>query len=145
MTTIVYDHRTKTIAADSRAMAGFRIDTDSYDKAVFTENGVWFIAGSYGEIDSFIKSFTSNEAGCDYNIYAFYAESGAAYHCIYSGGKACKTKLKFSDAIGSGSEYALTAIDYGADAKTAVEMAAKRDSRTGGAVRVFSLEKMDFL
>jgi ATP-dependent protease HslVU (ClpYQ) peptidase subunit len=38
-------------------------------------------------------------------------------------------------ALGSGSHFALTAMDMGATAAEAVEMAKKRDTSTGGLVR----------
>ena len=43
--------------------------------------------------------------------------------------------LRCADAIGSGSPFALTAMDMGASAYQAVEMAAKRDTSTGGKIR----------
>lgn len=42
-------------------------------------------------------------------------------------------------AIGSGKCHAYTAMDMGADAVTAVKMAAKRDKNTGGSVNTFSI------
>ena len=38
-------------------------------------------------------------------------------------------------AIGSGADHAITAMDMGASAIGAVEMAAKRDTGTGGIIR----------
>ena len=40
-------------------------------------------------------------------------------------------------SIGSGSDHALTAMDMGATAEKAVEMAAQRDICTGGRIRVY--------
>ena len=52
-----------------------------------------------------------------------------------------KTRLSLSnpDAIGSGSPFALTAMDMGASAEEAVTMAAKRDSCTGGKIRTLRI------
>lgn len=38
-------------------------------------------------------------------------------------------------AIGSGADHAITAMDMGANAFLAVQMAAKRDTGTGGTIR----------
>ncbi len=43
------------------------------------------------------------------------------------------------DAIGSGSAYALAAMDMGANAEDAVRTAMKRDIYTGGKVVMFSM------
>lgn len=46
-----------------------------------------------------------------------------------------RIRLDRADAIGIGSPYALTAMDMGATAAGAIEMAKKRDTCTGGQVR----------
>lgn len=43
-------------------------------------------------------------------------------------------------AIGSGRDFALAAMDMGATAKEAVEMAAKRDVYTGGTIRTVIID-----
>ena len=45
------------------------------------------------------------------------------------------------DAIGSGSAYALAAMDMGASAEDAVRAAMKRDIYTGGRVRTMRVEQ----
>jgi len=42
-------------------------------------------------------------------------------------------------AIGSGTPFAFAAMDMGASAEKAVEMAARRDTSTGGRVRTFRI------
>ncbi|GAI22667.1 unnamed protein product, partial [marine sediment metagenome] len=45
------------------------------------------------------------------------------------------------DAIGSGSAYALAAMDMGASAEEAVRAAMKRDIYTGGKVRTMRIDQ----
>lgn len=46
-------------------------------------------------------------------------------------------------AVGSGAELALGAMSMGADAKTAVKIAAKWDVNTGGRIVTMSIDKLD--
>lgn len=51
-----------------------------------------------------------------------------------------KLDTKKTYAIGSGSPHAITAMDCGLSAKDAVKMAMKRDSRTGGRIKVYKIK-----
>ncbi|MNI98876.1 hypothetical protein D3C73_1578140 [compost metagenome] len=44
-------------------------------------------------------------------------------------------------AIGSGTPYAFAAMDMGASAEKAVEMAARRDTSTGGTIRTLRIDQ----
>ena len=57
----------------------------------------------------------------------------------------CVERAITSSTAGSGSHLAFGALDMGASAKEAVEMAIKRDSKSGGKVHVFDCEKMEFI
>ena len=50
-----------------------------------------------------------------------------------------------SYAIGSGAEFAMSAMDFGMTAKEAVEYTMTRDIYTGGEVTVFDTVKMQFV
>jgi len=53
--------------------------------------------------------------------------------------------VEYNDAMGSGEEFALAALDHGKTAEDAVAYAATRDSGTGGKIRVFDVAKMEFI
>ncbi|MNC73653.1 hypothetical protein D3C75_1248910 [compost metagenome] len=60
----------------------------------------------------------------------------------YTEGKLWKSPLLLDRpyAIGSGTDHAYTAFDMGATAYQAVEMAAKRDTGTGGNIRTLTVK-----
>ena len=60
---------------------------------------------------------------------------GIVTEIIWSEGRLFKYQVDHQYAIGSGSNNAITAMDMGATAAEAVEMAKKRDTGTGGLVR----------
>ena len=45
-------------------------------------------------------------------------------------------------AVGSGDEFAIGAMEMGADAKTAVEVASRRDLATGGGIDILTLDDL---
>lgn len=144
MTTIVYDHKRREIAIDSRITCGSRIDSDSYDKTIQRSGAVWFLGGVSAETELFVDSFIAGETGKEYEVCALVAEGGNVYHCSYNNGRPLKNLLTYSDSIGSGSDYAIAAIDMGANAEDALKAAIRRDVYTGGNVRVFNVERMEF-
>lgn len=60
--------------------------------------------------------------------------------CVFIGDCGFPTEQSLPTAIGSGCEYALGAMDAGADAEQAVIIAAYRNPTTGGKVTTFRLE-----
>lgn len=140
MTTIAY--RDGVIAFDSRVTEDDLIVSDSYKKSYEIDNLKIFFAGdvillptlaecvrgespleTVGEIEAIVWTgnillWVSLEQGCFYKI-------PMALNSYFS--------------IGSGKAHAYTAMDMGADAITAVKMAAKRDKNTGGAINSFSI------
>lgn len=140
MTTIAY--RDGVIAFDSRVTEDDLIISDSYNKSYEIDNLKIFFAGDVillpalagciqdespaavvGEIEAIVWTgntllWVSLEQGCFYKM-------PMAFNSYFS--------------IGSGKAHAYTAMDMGADALTAVKMAAKRDKNTGGTVNSFSI------
>ena len=145
MTTIVYDHNRREIDIDSRITCGSRIDRESYDKTIQRSGAMWFLCGASAETELFVDSFTAGETGKEYDVSAIVADGGKVYHCTYSAGRPLKSLLTYSDSIGSGSDYAIAAIDMGANAEDALKAAIRRDVYTGGNVRVFIVDKMEFV
>lgn len=143
MTTIAYDG--KTIAYDSRVTAGGRIDSDDFNKR-FDYCGIkFFFSGTLKDWEKAFDAWESGECdeGGDFNAIVV-DESGEVWS-FSSLSDGSVEKLKADDfgviATGSGMAHALTAMDMGADAKTAVKMAAKRDCCTGGRIRTYRVRK----
>ena len=140
MTTIAY--KDGVIAYDSRATRGTTITDDDCEK-LETVKGVRFLCtGCTCDFDALIAAYfgTSASAPVEASGYAFDGDTlWLIGHDDKTGFWKGKLRLDTCDAIGSGSAFALAAMDMGATAALAVEMAKKRDTCTGGRVRTFQL------
>ncbi len=144
MTTIAY--KDGVIAYDGRVTQGSHITKDDLDKHVRHGDAHFFLAGSRSDFSEFIDCFSSDKRGQakHVNASAFVYSDGVLYEAgCNSDDGFWYTEVSLSDAnaIGSGCSYAHGAMDAGADAKTAVRLAAKRDAYTGGKIRTWSLPK----
>lgn len=148
MTTIAYHHESKTIAVDGRIAAGNTICSDDFKKWLVVGEDVWFISGAVSDYQRFIDYHHGKITGKpEYEVTcsAIIASAGRCYEAgITPAGEVWKCELGYSYAKGSGSDHALSAMDMGADAKKAVEMAIKRDSGSGGKISEFCLSIMKF-
>lgn len=140
MTTIAYDG--KTIAYDSRSTSEYKIGSDNFNKR-FTKNGVvFFLSGSVGDENAIAELWESEETESEIDFHCFVIDNAGVW---VFGGDSDAEVFRFrveqfeKYAIGSGRDHAITAMDLGCDAKTAVKMAAKRDCCTGGKIRTFRL------
>jgi ATP-dependent protease HslVU (ClpYQ) peptidase subunit len=136
MTTIAY--KDGVIAYDSRETLGSTIMDDDCEKCQ-TSGGVQFlctgstpdypalIAGYFGEVVT--GSVEASGLAIDDGVLSLIG------HDRKTGFWKDQLRLDNPFAIGSGSHFALTAMDMGATAAEAVEMAKKRDTSTGGLVR----------
>lgn len=141
MTTIVYCHKTKQIAVDSRVTAGMLIKSDSAAKFIKNKRGeIWFISGQRSEGENYSKLKHGDVVNDDFNIDAIVIKDGEVYSAIESNGVLSFCKVEWNEATGSGNEFALAALDFGKTAKEAVEYAATKDCYTGGKVHVFNLD-----
>lgn len=147
MTTIVYCHKTKQIACDSQVSIGDTIATDSEEKFRFFDGEMWFFAGSICDNQSLIDIHHKKIDPFDADCTAIVANKDGVFCRTYStnNNRYMPYALNYSWAIGSGTDHALTALDMGATAKQAVEMAIKRDVWSGGKVRVFDCLAMEFI
>jgi len=138
MTTIAFDGR--YIACDSRESSGNIILSENVDKFVVSNNAYYFGAGIPCDIDKLIS--ISDQAMHEYLLEAniIIAESEGVFILSQSEeGGVYKNSIDHlnSYSIGSGAPFAMAAIDFGMNAKEAVEYAMTRDSCTGGEVKVF--------
>lgn len=152
MTTIVYDHKNKQIACDSRSTIGGTIIDDDAVKYRSKGDKLWFISGRPGDADTFISHYepltTANEnmdvsaifvitsGDCAGGVYMAIKDSDNTYaECI----------IDHNYAQGSGDQWALSALDHGKTAREAVWYAMTRDVYSGGKVHVYDIEKGEFI
>jgi hypothetical protein len=142
MTTIAY--KNGLIAYDSRVVKGDdSIASDVSDKQ-FVAGGVrFFISGSLGDDERFVACWGKPCKGKNLDVNALVYDGEQLWYCGSNDKGIWKTRISESDGccIGSGRAHAQTALDMGADAETAVKMAAKRDTCTGGNINTFRLPK----
>lgn len=146
MTTIAYHHDSRTIAVDGRMSSGSSIVSDNYKKWYKNGDLLYFMAGDSSEIPLFIAEFNwGEESKANYGCRGFLVENGEAFEVEQNAGIFTKVKLFCNDAVGSGGCYAISAMDFGKDAKGAVEYAATRDLYTGGSPFVYDIAKAEFI
>ena len=152
MTTIVYDHKNKQIACDSRVTcAEIVVDNDAI-KYKQAGGKLWFCSGDTGDADTFIAHYDPLTEGNPHtNIDAVFLITrgdcvGGVYMAVKNSDNIYKEcTLDHDYATGSGGHWALSAIDHGSTAKEAVEYAMTRDIYSGGKVHVYDIENCEFL
>ena len=150
MTTIAYNHKEKKIAVDSMSTAGRRMVANNNAKKWEIESGVkFFIAGSTCDIQLFIDIyFKRHDKSADEipDCAAIIVDaSGNVFLAEVNNDLVLeKSPLTYDFAIGSGSDFAISAIDLGKSSGEAVEYAATRCIYTGGKIHVYDIEKSEF-
>ncbi len=147
MTTIVYDHKTRQIAVDSRTTSCGIIKTDETNKWIFQGKDIWFYAGLHSDIHDFLCAFDGTKPTRDLDCIALAVIDGCVYWCGVDNndGTTWRQPVLHSDAAGSGQSFALAALDFGKSAKESVEYAMTRDIYTGGKVHVYDIESAEFI
>lgn len=141
MTTIAYHHERKEIAYDGRTTRGDTIMNDRSEKMVERGGVKFFLCGATCDYDLLISMCHGNKEDLVPDANAIVVDGGLVYRIgCTSDGVFWKCKQDCNDAIGSGWQFALSAMDFGRSAKQAVKYAATRDSCTGGKVSVVRVE-----
>lgn len=142
MTTIVYCHKTKQIAVDSRSTMGTRIVTDEFAKHHIRDGHHFFIAGSITDIEYIMSAYLNKETKWTRERFSALVvspdDSVQAFYNVDS--KLFVLPTTFNDGYGSGGDWALAALDFGQTPLEAVRYAATKDNCTGGAVLVFDIQ-----
>ena len=134
MTTIVYANN--EMAWDSRSSAGSLIVSDDSQKRHVRGGRTYWCAGTVGDYDEFFEAFPGRQSRRALSVAGFVLEGGKLYRFgTDEDGSIWTTPVRCAEAIGSGAEHAITAIDCGCTPAQAVRMAAKRDTHTGGKIR----------
>lgn len=146
MTTIVYDHKNKQIAVDSRITSHGLMKCDTYNKTLKNDIGLWFVCGTAADIPYLCKLKHNDLVDPIPDCSAFLIKDGKCYDVYVNKDGYCEYfEMTFSDSKGSGGELALAAMDFGKSAKESVEYAITRDVYSGGDVQVYDIEKGEFI
>ncbi len=146
MTTIVYDHKNKQVACDSRETGGGVLFTDEAIKYKVVGDDVWFICGSKSDVAIFIDTFEHNSHSPDnVNCGGIVVRDGVCYKACNEDGVYKLDELPCNESLGSGGWLAMAAVDLGKTARQAVKYAMTRDLYTGGKVHVYDIEKGEFI
>ena len=141
MTTIAYHHKDKQVAVDSRIAGGGIIGSDSFDKTIKNELGLWIYCGAASDAKDLCCLKHNDKVDPIPDCSAFLITDGKCYYVGVNNDRYCEYfELPFNEGKGSGGEFALAAMDFGKNAKEAVEYAITRDIYSGGEVRVFDVK-----
>ena len=136
MTTMIYSHKEKVIVVDGRCTRGHDIVTDKYNKVMKNDDGVVFVvAGLCSDLEALVSSYPYGFEGMtDLEAIALVVDNGQVFECTVSDGSYNITPVDYDTANGSGSSYAIAALDFGKTAKQALKYVMTRDCATGGKI-----------
>ena len=138
MTTIAY--KEGVVAWDSLIISNGIVIDEDFDKSMTTDDGAKLIfTGTTADFQSLFDAYCGSNIKQKLECYALVVEEERLYKigCDEDGLWKSPIRSDSTFALGSGNESAYTAMDMGATARGAVEMAAKRDTYTGGRVREY--------
>jgi ATP-dependent protease HslVU (ClpYQ) peptidase subunit len=142
MTTIAY--KDGVIAYDSQVTRGDIITDDAYEKCIELKGVKFFCAGALSDHQRLVDLYfgAKSEGNIDASALVFDGVSLMMVAVDDSTGL-WKSPILLDRiyAIGSGSPFAFAAMDMGASAYQAIEMAAKRDTNTGGMIRTATIKQ----
>lgn len=140
MTTIAY--KDGVIAYDSRQTRGGAIVSDDCLKHEVVDGVSFFLTGAVCDERALIAAYFGTPSPAPVEC-SGYAVDGGKLMLVGHDDKTGVWKQELDpsnpDAIGSGSAYALAAMDMGASAVDAVRAAMKRDIYTGGLIRTATI------
>jgi len=143
MTTIAYNPKEGVIACDSRQSQGDTIISDNSNKHIVEKGVHFFMSGNVPDQQPLIDLYFKRDVDIPFShfsINAIVVDGGKVYKLGVNGETGLwKCPADHIEALGSGADHALTAMDMGATAKEAIKWAIKRDSRSGGRIRTFKI------
>lgn len=141
MTTIAY--KDGVIAYDSQVTRGDIITDDAYEKCIEQKGVKFFCAGPLSDHQRLVDVYFGAKPEGNIDASALVADGESLLHVAVDDTTGLwKTPILPARiyAIGSGSPFAFAAMDMGASAYKAIEMAAKRDTNTGGTIRTVIID-----
>lgn len=141
MTTIAY--KDGIIAYDGRATTSSgTIVYDDFEKCLEREGVKFVVCGSLSGAHKLLDAYFGDPQ-TSVQMSALVVVEGEVWYISHDDEDGIEKSQVLPDrpyAIGSGSDHAYTAMDMGASAYQAVEMAMKRDSCTGGKIRTLTVK-----
>jgi hypothetical protein len=141
MTTIAY--KDGVIAYDSRQTRNNRIVSDDSLKCQVVDGVSFFLSGAVCDEKALIAAYFGTPSPVPVECSGYAVDGGKLLmvgHDENTGIWKQELDLANPDAIGSGAQYAIAAMDMGASAEDAVRAAMKRDIYTGGLVRTLTIK-----
>lgn len=141
MTTIAY--KNGVIAYDGRQTRNDRIVSDSAPKCQVVDGVSFFLSGAVCDEKALIAAYFGTASPVPVECSGYAVDAGKLMmigHDDTTGIWKQDLDPANPDAMGSGAQYALAAMDMGASAYKAIEMAAKRDTNTGGTIRTVVID-----
>jgi ATP-dependent protease HslVU (ClpYQ) peptidase subunit len=141
MTAIVYSHKHKEIAFDSRASRGGTIVTDNFNKHYHCCGVDYIISGSPADAELLILMYQDPSIQGVPEIDAFVVDEGCVFsvHATEEGSLSC-LKIEHDMGIGSGGDWALAALDFGETPRKAIKYACTRDLYSGGKIKTVKVK-----
>jgi hypothetical protein len=136
MTTIAY--KDGVIAYDSRQTRNDRIVSDNCLKCKIVDGVSFFLSGAVCDEKALIAAYFGTPSLVPVECSGYAVDDGKLMmigHDDKTGIWKQDLDPSNPDAIGSGAQYALAAMDMGASAEDSVRAAMKRDIYTGGIIR----------
>jgi hypothetical protein len=144
MTTIVFDVKAKKVATDSRVTEDGAIVADDATKMHIRKGVMFFLCGGVGDAEELMMAYLQKK----HRVRKTMEAQGLAWDginlielCVDSGLLTWHPVVSDRGAYGSGSPFAVAALDQGATPRQAVIAAKKRDTCTGGKVVTYRLRR----
>ena len=138
-----YAYKDGVIAYDGRCTSGDFIIEDDIDKKCERNGVVFFITGAVSDDENFLDVYFNMAQPTKFNTNSAIVWDGETLWLASidkeEGFWKRKLHLDRAYATGSGSNFAIAAMDLGKSAREAVEYAITRDCKSGGLVREFIL------
>jgi ATP-dependent protease HslVU (ClpYQ) peptidase subunit len=145
MTTVIYNHKEKQIACDSRLSGGTLIVSDTIEKFKSNKKGMWFFVGAKSDESQMMELEHNDKPEVKPDCTALLVRNKKCYLVTFNGDFCSISENEYNHSIGSGGEFALAALDFHATTIGAVEYAITKDSASGGKVHVYDIEKGKFI
>jgi len=145
MTTIIYDHKNKQIACDSRVNGNGLILSDNDIKYKENDNGLWFFSGAVSDNSQLMELVHNDKPDVKPDCQALLVKDGKCHLVVFNGDHCAISENNYNHSLGSGADYALCSLDFGKTAKEAVEYAMTKDCYSGGEIHVYDIEKEKFI
>ena len=137
MTTIAYDHVNGFIAVDGRVTSSGVIQSDDACKVINANGRTFCMTGSTSDWQDFCNDFENGKKiAREYSCGAMMIENETVSVCGHEDGFFFQCKQDWNSALGSGNQFAVSAMEFGKSAEDAVKYASTKDIYTGGKITV---------